>query len=141
MYPTAFSTVVSEEDGTLICELIMERYIYLRNNQQQLKNTDYGRSEFFLEIHSVYNGICLKLLGSLLYKLGDFASLYVKIEGWFCIITFDISTNFYSVFVDVSYTIKISLIYWLHSEIDRSPGSTLSKNVDIIWEMTPFTTF
>ena len=47
------STVGSEKNRTFICEL-MERYIYLRNAQKQLKITIYGRknSEFSL----VYNG-------------------------------------------------------------------------------------
>ena len=44
----------------------MERYIYLRNPQKQLKITDYVRNKSFLEIYLVYNGVCLKLLGSLL---------------------------------------------------------------------------
>ena len=59
-------TVVSENKGTFICELIVERYIYLRNTQKQLKITNYGRKKNFLEFYLVYNGVCLKLLGSLL---------------------------------------------------------------------------
>ena len=38
------STVVSEKKGTFICELILERYIYLRNTQKQLKITNYVRN-------------------------------------------------------------------------------------------------
>ena len=57
-------TVVSEKKG--ICEIVMERYIYLRNTQKQLKITNYFRSKSFLEFYLVYNGVCLKLLGSLL---------------------------------------------------------------------------
>ena len=54
-------TVVSENKGTFICELILERYIYLRNTQKQLKITN----KSFLEFYVVYNSVCLKLLGSL----------------------------------------------------------------------------
>ena len=31
------SAVVSKKNGTFICELILERYIYLRDTQKQLK--------------------------------------------------------------------------------------------------------
>ena len=51
-------TVVSEKKGTFICELILERYIYLRNTQKQLKITEYVRNKSFLEIYLVYNGVC-----------------------------------------------------------------------------------
>ena len=57
------STVVSEKKGTFICELIVERYIYLRNTQKQPKITNYGRNKSFLEFFLVYNGVCLKLPG------------------------------------------------------------------------------
>ena len=57
------TTVVSEKKGTFICELKVERYIYLRNTQKQLKITNYGRNKSFLEFYLVYNGVCLKLLG------------------------------------------------------------------------------
>ena len=50
----------------LICELILERYIYLRNTQKQQKITNYVRNKSFLEFHLVSNGVCLKLLGSIL---------------------------------------------------------------------------
>ena len=59
-------TVVSEKKGTIICEIVMERYIYLRNTQKQLQTTNYVRNRSFLEFYLVYNGVCLKLLGSLL---------------------------------------------------------------------------
>ena len=59
-------SVVSEKKGTFICELIRERYIYLRNTQKQLKITNYVRNKSFLEFYVLYNGVCLKLLGSLL---------------------------------------------------------------------------
>ena len=62
----AITTVVSEKNGTFICELILERYKYLRNTQKRLKITIYGGNKSFLEFYLVYNGACLKLLGSLL---------------------------------------------------------------------------
>ena len=62
----SLTTVVSEKKGTFICELRLERYIYLRNTQEQLKITSYVRNKSFLEFYLVYNGVCLKLLGSLL---------------------------------------------------------------------------
>ena len=40
------STVVSEKNGTFSCELIPERYKYLRNTQKRLKFTIYGRNKF-----------------------------------------------------------------------------------------------
>ena len=59
-------TVVSEKKRTSICELILERYIYLRNTQKQVKLTNYVGNKSFLEFYLVNNGVCLKLLGSLL---------------------------------------------------------------------------
>ena len=53
----SYSTVVSEKKGTFICELILERYIYLRNTQKQLKVTNYVRNKSFLEFYLVYNGV------------------------------------------------------------------------------------
>ena len=60
------TTVVREKKGTFICELILERYIYLRNTQKQQKITNYVRNKIFVEFYLVYNGVCMKLLGSLL---------------------------------------------------------------------------
>ena len=65
-YKCYSSTLVSEKKGTFICELILERYIYLSNTQKQLKITNYVRNKGFLEFYLVYNGVCSKLLGSLL---------------------------------------------------------------------------
>ena len=59
---------MSEKKGTVICEIVMERYIYLRNTQTQLKITNYVRNKNFLEFYLVYSGGCWKLLGSLLYR-------------------------------------------------------------------------
>ena len=35
----------------------MERYIYLRKTQKQLKITNYVRKKSFLEFYLVYNGV------------------------------------------------------------------------------------
>ena len=43
------NTVVSEKNGTFICELLLERYNYMRNTQKRLKITIYGRNKIFLE--------------------------------------------------------------------------------------------
>ena len=59
----------------------MERYIYLRNTQKQLKITNYVRNKSLLEFYLIYNRVYLKLLGPLLQKLGDFAPLCIKIGG------------------------------------------------------------
>ena len=69
-----YSSVIKK--GTFICDLIMERYIYLRNTQKQLKITNYDRNKSFLEFYLVHNRVCLKLLGSILYKL-EILHLYV----------------------------------------------------------------
>ena len=66
MYIVSANTVVSDKKGTFICELILERYIYLRNTQKQLKITNYVRNKSLVEFHLVYNDVFLKLLGSLL---------------------------------------------------------------------------
>ena len=58
-------TVVSEK-RTFICEIVMERYICLRNTPKQLKITNYVRNKSFLEFYLIYNGVWLKLLGPLL---------------------------------------------------------------------------
>ena len=73
------STVRSEKKGTFICELILERYIYLRNTQKQLKITTCGREKNFIEFYLVCHGFRLKLPGSILKKLGDSESLCIKI--------------------------------------------------------------
>ena len=126
-------TVVWEKKGTLICELILERYICLRNTQKQQKITNYVRNKSFSEFYPVYNGVCLKLLGSLLWKLGDFAPLCIKIGGWFCVITtINVLSTFYSVFVYISYIFKMPVIHWLHWEAGSSPVFTLSKWRDIL---------
>ena len=62
--PYAYSSLRKEKP--FICELILERYIYLRNTQKQQKITSYVRNKSFLEFYLVCNGVCLKLLGSIL---------------------------------------------------------------------------
>ena len=58
------STVVSEKNGTfIICELIMELYIYLRNTQKELKITSYVSYKSFSEFFLVYNGVSFKFVG------------------------------------------------------------------------------
>ena len=123
-----------EKKGTFICELILERYIYLRNTRKQQKTTNYVRNKSFLEFYLLHNGVCLKLLGLILYKLQDFAPLCIKIGGWFCVTTFDVLSTFYSVFVYISYIFKMPVIHWLHSEVGSSPVFTLSKRRDILYE-------
>ena len=39
--------------GTFICELILERYIYMRNTKKQLKITNYVRNKSFFEFLDV----------------------------------------------------------------------------------------
>ena len=55
--------VMSEKKRTFICEIVMERY--LRNTQKQLKIRNY-LPKSFLDFYLIYNGVCLKILGSLL---------------------------------------------------------------------------
>ena len=96
-----------EKKGTFIFELILEPYIYLRNTQKQLEIINYVRNKNFLEFYLVYNGLYLKLLESLLLNLRHFASLCIKIRGWFCITIFHVLSTFYSVLVYISYTVQM----------------------------------
>ena len=61
---TVYSSV--RKEGTFNCEIVMELYIYLRNTQKQLKISSHVRNKSFVEFYLVYNGVCFKLLGSLL---------------------------------------------------------------------------
>ena len=72
-------TVVSEKKGTFICELIVERYIYLRNTQKQLKITNYGRNKSFLE--SSLQWCLFETFRIIIIEVRDFASLCNKIGG------------------------------------------------------------
>ena len=62
-------TIVSVKKAFFICEIAMERYIYLFITQTQLKATNDVRNKSFLEFNVVYDGVCLKFLGSLLQML------------------------------------------------------------------------
>ena len=53
MVASWLSTVVSEKKGTFICELLFERYIYLRTTHKQLKIKSYRRKKSFMEIYLV----------------------------------------------------------------------------------------
>ena len=97
-------------EATFICELILERYISLPNTQKQIKISSYGQKKY-IEFYSIYNGVCLKLLGSLLQKLRDFARLFIKMKGGFRIKMFDTLCTCYSVFVCNCYTVKMPLIH------------------------------
>ena len=68
----------------------------------------------------------------IIIEVRDFASLCIKIGGWFCVTTFDVLSTSYSVFVYISYTFKMPVIHWLHSEVGSSPVFTLSKYGDIL---------
>ena len=58
----------------------MERYIYLRNTQKQLKITDYIRYKSFLELYLVHIGWCLLETSRINFiEVRDFASLCFKI--------------------------------------------------------------
>ena len=74
-------TVVWEKKGTFLCELIVERFIYLRNTQKQLKITNYGRNKSFLEFYLVYNGVFFETSRISIIEVRDFASLCIKIGG------------------------------------------------------------
>ena len=52
-----------------------------------------------LEFYLVYNSVCLKHLGSLLWKLADLAPLCIKMGGCFWNTTFEVLRNFFLVFV------------------------------------------
>ena len=48
---------MADENGTFICELVLERYNYLRNTQKRLNITKYGPNKKFLRVFLVYNGL------------------------------------------------------------------------------------
>ena len=39
------------------------------------------------------------------------------------------------------FAVKMPLTYLSHSEVGSSPVFTLFKNIDVLWEMTTFTTY
>ena len=71
---------MSEKKGAFICELIVERYIYLRNTQKQLKITNYGRNKSFRILSSLH--WCLFETSTIIIiEVRDFASLCIKMGG------------------------------------------------------------
>ena len=50
---TEIYTGMSEKKGTFICEIVMERYIYLGISQKQLRITNYVRNKSFVEFYLV----------------------------------------------------------------------------------------
>ena len=86
----------------------------------------------FLRILSSLQWCLFEIFRIIIIEVRDFASLCIKIGGWFCVTTFDVLSTFYSVFVYISYTFKMPVIHWLHSEVSSSPVFTLSKWRDIL---------
>ena len=125
-----YTTVVSEKKGTVICELILERCIYLRNTKKQLKITNCSKQKF-LRILSSSQWCLFETSRNITIEVSNFAPLCIKIGGWFCVTTFDVLSTFYSVFVYISYIVKMPVIHWLHSEGGSSPMFSLSKWRDI----------
>ena len=72
---------MSEKKATVFCELLLERYIYLRITQKRQKGTKCVRCKVFLEVCVVDIGVYLKPLGSILSKLGVFLPLCIEIGG------------------------------------------------------------
>ena len=114
-------TVVSRKKGTFISEIILERYIYLRNTQKQLNIRNYVREKSFLRVFS-----------SLKWCSFETSTIIIIAIGRFCITTFGVSSTFYSVFVYISYTVKMPFIYLLHSEVGSSSLFTLSQYIHIL---------
>ena len=123
-----------QKNGTFICEILMEHDIYLRNTQKQLKIKSYGGIKSSLEVHLLYNGVFFETPRIIILQVRDFASLCINKGGAVFITTFNVLSTFCSVFVYISYTVKMPFIYWLHSEVGSSPVFTLSKYGDIFWE-------
>ena len=89
------------------------------------------------------------IFSSLQWFLIETSKINIIEVEWFCIYmyqdrrlilhhNFDVLSNFYSVFVNISWTVKMLFIYWLHSEVGSSPVFTLSNNTDIPWENVSF---
>ena len=70
-------TVVSEKKGTFICEIVMERYIYLRNSQKQLKITNYVRNKSF-RILSSLQWCLFETSRIIIIEVTDFESLCIN---------------------------------------------------------------
>ena len=82
-------------------------------------------------------GCLLEFSGIVTVEILDFSPLNFKIRGWFCVRPFDILKTFYSVSNYFSNTVKISIIYWLHSAVGSSQclryqnSNTFSKKITI----------
>ena len=72
---------MSKKKGTFIRELILERYIYLRNTQKQLKITNYVRKKKFLKNLSSLQWCLFEISRIIIIEVRDFASLCIKIGG------------------------------------------------------------
>ena len=59
----------------------MERYIYLRNTQKQLKITNYVRNKSFFRILFSLQWCWFEPSGIIIIEVRDFASLCIKIGG------------------------------------------------------------
>ena len=110
---------------------------FFRNAQKQLKITHSDRNKSCFQFYLVYNGVW-NFHYNYYSSFGDFVSTCIKIGDWFCITIFDVLTAFSSVFVYISYTVKMPLTYWLHSEVVSSSVFKLSKNIDILWKLALF---
>ena len=69
---------MSEKKGTFICEIVMERYIDLRNTQKRPKITDCW-NEKFLRILSSLQWCLFETSRIINIEIRDFASLCIKI--------------------------------------------------------------
>ena len=78
---------------SFLCE-IMERNIYLRNTQNHLKITNCSRNKSFLEFYLVFNGVCLKLLGTLNLDVQSAEDFQI----WMIYCPIILSTKFWRVF-------------------------------------------
>ena len=47
---------------TFVCEIITERYIYLRDSHKQIKTTRYGSNRSYLEFYVIHNGFFEKFV-------------------------------------------------------------------------------
>ena len=87
-YTTVY-TELSEKNGTFICELILERYVYMLKTQNQLKITSYGPYNSFIEFYPAYNGVCwIDTSGIMNIEVRRFLSICTAMGGSFCIETF-----------------------------------------------------
>ena len=124
------STLVSEQKRTFICDLILERYKYSKTTENY---NICSKQKFFTILFSLKWSL-RKTSRIIIIEVRRFCVFCSNIGGWFCITTFDVLSTSQSVFVYISYTVKMPLIYWLHSEVGSSPVFTVSKWGDFSWE-------